>query len=415
MFQVNEQQRKYISGAKANKSVDTMLDELISRMGFNISVNRNYADGYPDMEKQFKMDYCVIFHDFNDKHWLLKTTSSIRERIYGTEFFAQNIRIIDSDENKIEKIYVVVPDSISEVERTNARRYSDKINGDTYKSFLSDVVTISKLRELIMEKCMADISQGVRSNIIGKDAEDRVAQLLNDEGNWQLWNNFELHKHEIKSDTFHWFKAIMSGIGADPSFGYTESVDKIAKIVGTCDIPGLEGGGYPKTDVSFTVTFSYGEKRTHNITIKKTSEKRVTVHEGTASDLVKALQLNENELLALALSAFQDYGSEKQLRESPQADLADVLYNELPKYNRPLVEYALFGVGNPRTTLSIQVADCILFKNDPDKDCFWLRDAYVDYYLKTFVKKGQFGTPFQWTYPSKKRGVSFQLKGFTNN
>jgi hypothetical protein len=375
-------------------------------------MRKNYAEGYPNMEKQFKMDYCVVFHDFDDKQWLLKTTSSIRERIYGTEFSAQNIRIIDTQANIIEKIFVVVPDSISKNEHANVKRYSKKISSKTYKSYLSDVVTISTLRDLIMEKCMAVTPQGVRSNIIGKDAEERVAQLLNDEGNWKLWNDFESYKHEVKSDTFHLFMLILKGIGAKPSTRYAESGNPITSIEANGEIPKLQGGGYPKTDVSFTTTFRHGSKLTHNITIKKTSENRVTVHEGHVSDMINALRLNPDERLAIALLAFQKFGSEKQLRESPQGHLADVLYDKLPKHNRVLVEFALFGVNSPRMTHLTQIADCILIKSSLRENSFWLRDDYVKYYLDTFKSKGQFGTPFQWTYPSKKRGMSVQLKGF---
>jgi len=368
------------------------------------------------MEEQFKMDYGLVFHDYEDEMWLLKATSSIRtDRLYGMEFVAQNIRLLEMDKGKIGYIFVVVPDSLSKKEDASAKNYSDKINSTTYKSFISDVIKASKLRELIIRKCMADISQGVRSNLIGKDAENRVAQLLNDKRNWNLWNDFESFKHEVKSDTFNWFKIILSGIGAEPSVGYEKSKNQIVRIDASTDIPKLKNGGYPKTDVSFTVMFLDGKVRTDNITIKTSLEKQVTVHEGPVLDLVCALQLDSDSNIAKALSAFQEYGSEAKLRECSQENYADILCSELPEYNRELVEFALFGVGNPRITNPIQVADSILFMNNPEKDCFWLRDDYVKHYISTFQEKGQFGTPFKWTYPSKKRGVSFQLKGFTNN
>lgn len=45
----------------------------------------------------FKMDYQICFHDFSDEIWLIKPTSSVRsDRVYGNEFFAQNISIIES-------------------------------------------------------------------------------------------------------------------------------------------------------------------------------------------------------------------------------------------------------------------------------------------------------------------------------
>lgn len=416
MLVASEMQRRYKkSGLEVSNAVEAMVANLKESTNLNITLNKNYANGYPGMEKQFKMDFCIVFHDFNDTQWLLKTTSSIRDRIYGTEFFAQNIQIIDSEDKKVERIYVVVPDSISEAEQANAMRYSQKVNSKKYKSFLSDVITISKLRELILEKCMVDISQGVLSNIIGKDAEKMVMQLLNEKSNWHLWNNFESCKHEEKSDSFPWFKIILSGIGFEPSIGYKESKDKVVMIDATDKIPSLDGGGSPKTDVSFTVTFDNEHTVTHNITVKKTSKDRVTVHEGQVTDLIMALQIDPDDELAKALTAFQDCGSVKKFNEQGQEHLVDVLCNKLPSYNRKLVEFAIFGVNNPRITHPIQVADSILFKNMPNADNFWLRENYVNYYIRTYSSKGQFGTPFQWTYPSGKRGKSIQLKVFTNN
>jgi len=410
-------QRRYnISGTEANKAVEAMLHELVKNIKLNISFKKGYAKGYPGMEKQFKMDYSIVFHDFNDELWLLKTTSSIRsDRLHRAEFLAQNIWILETKEDNIDKIYVVVPDSISEEEFKSAQKYSEKIHGNKYKSFLSDVITISKLRELILKKCMVDTSQGVLSNIIGKDAEKRVMQLLNEKSNWQLWNNFELCKHEEKSDSFPWFKIIMMGIGFKPSEGYIESIDKIEKIEATDKIPILDGGGPPKTDVSFTIIFDNRDTLTHNITIKKTSKERVSVHEGQVADLITALGIESDDELAKALVAFQDCGSIKELNERGQNILVDVLCEKLPAYNRKLVEFAIFGMNNPRVIESIQVADCILFKSIPNADNFWLRDNYIEHYLQTYSSKGQFGTPFQWTYPSGKRGKSIQLKGFTNN
>lgn len=416
--QVNEQQKRMKdSGTKSEESVGSMINDLANDTNFNISVTEDYAQGYPDMEKQFKMDYCVVFHNFDDTEWLIKSTSSIRtDRLYGTEFFAQNIRILDTEENKVDKIYVVVPDSLSDSEVKKIRGYSKKITSGTYKSFLTDVITINELRDLIIHKCMSEVSQGTRSNIIGKDTEKRVVQLLNDKGNWQLWNDFEHTKHKVKADTFQWFRVILTGIGAESSIGYDESKDPIIEIKATDDIPKLEGGGYPKTDVSFTITTQYRKNETYNISIKRTDKKQVTVHEGDISEICDALQLNADSQLGKALLAFQKYGSTMKLQESGNAVHVDVLHKELSKYNHKLVEYAIFGAHSARITHPAQVANCILyFDSTPSKECFWLRDDYITHYLANFVTRGNFGTPFQWTYPSKKLGKSIQLKGYTNN
>jgi len=411
------QRRNNVSGAKTNETVDAMLQELVSNMQLNITVKKSYADGYPQMEKQFKMDYCVEFRDFHNAKWLLKVTNSIRDRIYGTEFFAQNLRIIDAGANTIENIFVVVPDSIvaNPTEYANAKRYSDKIKGSAYKSYLTDVVTIGELRELIVKKCMANTSQGLRANILGKDAEDGVVQMLEDESNWHLWNDYEACKHEAKSSSYPLFRRMMVAIGAIHCTKSGISPNPIKSINATSAIPKLQSGGYPKTDVSFDVTFADGTTQTRNITIKKTEKSSVSVHEGDVADLISALGLPQESPLALALCAFQKYGSRKGIEESFEAHCVGVLDSELSKYNAAIVEFAIFGVNSPRITQEhIQIADCVLFVNNSVDKCFWLREEYVQHYLATYATRGQFGTPFQWTYPSKKRGKSFQLKGFTS-
>ena len=416
MLSVGEyQRRKNESGAKANETLESMLEDLKINTNLNISIEKNYVKGYLGMDRQFKMDYCIVFHDFDDKQWLLKSTNSIRDRIYGTEFFAQNIRIIDSHTKQVESIFVVVPDSMPEKEYANAKRYSTKIHSNKYKSFLTDIVTIGELRDLIINKCMTNTPQGIRANIIGKDAESRVAQLLVDENNWHLWNDYESCRHNLKSDTYLLFKKIMTTIGATPCLNDKPSPNSIVKIEATTNIPKLKGGGYPKTDVSFSITFENSNIQTHNITIKKTARKRVSIHEGDVADLIKALSLDPDNQLAHALSAFQKYGSKSKLEESTESYLIAVLDKELPQYNVELVKFALFGVNSPRITDKLQIADCILLLSNSTDSSFWLRDEYMNYYLESFESKGQFGTPFQWTYPSKKRGTRFQLKGFTTN
>ena len=82
----------------------------------------------------------------------------------------------------------------------------------------------------------------------------------------------------------------------------------------------------------------------------------------------------------------------------------------MPKFNEKLTELFLFGVNSPLVNHKIQIADLILLINNFD---VFDRDSYVSLYVKNYKDSGQFGTPFKWTYPSKKRGKKIQIKGFT--
>lgn len=72
----------------------------------------------------------------------------------------------------------------------------------------------------------------------------------------------------------------------------------------------------------------------------------------------------------------------------------------------------IFGLHSPLVNNNAQIADLIIFTNN---FAIWSQDEYIDYYINEYCTKGQFGTPFRWTYPSKKRGQKIQIKGFANN
>jgi len=388
------------SGKQAKLLVSEMLNDLKGELDINIEIENNYSIGYPNQEKQFKMDFLVRFLDFDNEQWLIKSTNSIRERIYGTEFFAQNIRLINEN---VTNIYVIVPDSIPDAEMKNKNNYSLKTNSYKYTSFLSGVLTVNELRQKIIEKATQNIAQGLRSNILGNNAETSIVNLLNDSKNSELWNNYENTKQTIKSSTYTMYKLIFENLNLK------EGSDKILKVIATNNIPLLSNRGKPKTDV-FVIIKTDTQNLTMNISIKNTSKKTVTVHEGSVSDLICALKLSKQDLLVQSLIDFEKVGSKKNL--IAQYCCSDkILEKELKLYNRELVEFFIFGLNSPLVNNKIQIADTIIFTN---KFAVWNRNKYVDYYVNKYKNKGQFGTPFKWTYPSKKRGQKIQIKGFSN-
>ena len=396
-----DNQIKNESGKQAKILVSEMLNNLKNELGINIEIKEGYSIGYPNQEKQFKMDFLVQFTDFDNEQWLIKSTNSIRERIYGTEFFAQNIRLIDE---KVKNIYVVVPDSISSAEMKKKRNYSVKINGTTYTSFLTDVLTVNELRQEIVEKASQNIAQGLRANVLGNDAETSIVNLLNDLKNKALWNDYQNAQQTVKSSTYKIYKEILEKIDLKEGF------DKILEVTATNDIPLLSNRGKPKTDVSVTIKTNTKEL-IRNISIKNTREKTVTIHEGSVSDLISALKLSESDPLSQALIHFEKVGSKKKLiAEHPNSD--KILEENLKLYNRELIEFFIFGLHSSLVNDKIQMVDLIIFTN---KFAVWNRDDYIKHYIEEYSGKGQFGTPFKWTYPSKKRGQKIQIKGFSNN
>lgn len=392
---------KIISGKQAKILITEMLDNLINELNINLKVENGYSIGYPNQEKQFKMDFLIEFTDFNKEQWLLKSTNSIRDRIYGTEFFAQNIRLINKN---VSKIYVVVPDSISEKEMRNKINYSTKIKSQTYTSFLTDVLTVNELRQKIIEKATQNIEQGLRSNILGSDAETSIVSLLNDKRNSNLWNDYEALRHTVKSSTYPIYKSILEKLNL------SEGIDKIIEVSATDNIPLLSNGGKPKTDIYVKIK-TENQKICSSISVKNTGKKIVTVHEGSVSNIIVALNLLENNPLTQALKDFEKVGSKKNLLLK-HPDSCRILDEKLKSYNKELVGLFIFGLHSPLVNNNTQIADLIIFTNN---FAIWNQKEYIDYYINEYSIKGQFGTPFRWTYPSKKRGQKIQIKGFANN
>ena len=396
-----DNQKKSLSGSASNLTLSELLQKIQEIPKLNVSVKKGYSVGYENYEKQFKMDYAITFNDFDNETWLVKSTSSIRtDRIYGNEFFAQNIKLVDKN---VKKIFVVVPNSITKKELKNKNDYSNKIHSETYVSFLDDVLTFSELKDFVLSHASEKLSQGISANILGNNAEDSIVHLLTDKNNILLWNDYAKHSQTIKSSTYHWFSQILKVSGVSEQ-------DTVLDIVATNSIPKLSNRGYPKTDVSFTITTEQ-EEITKNISVKNTSADTVTVHEGAVDDIILALNLDSSSSLANSLKEFQAYGSAKGLKENNEVAY-NTLVDEIHKYNKELVNFFMFGVNSPLVNNPIQVADIILYTKNFEVIS---RDLYVDEYIEKYSSKGQFETPFKWTYPSKKRGQKVQIKGFTNN
>lgn len=391
---------KFRSGYASNMTLDAVLNTLESVPQFNISVERGYQIGAPSCEKQYKMDFKITFHNQNDEIWLVKSTSSIRsDRLYGVEYFAQNIKLHDPN---IAKILVVIPNSVNDKEIRYKNNYREKINCDGFISFIDEIYTVSEFRNEVISFATSNLDQGICSNILGKDAEKYVEELLVDTNNSLLWNDYENNFKTTKSASFNEFCELLTAVGLE------QRHERIISVKATRDIPKLSNGGYPKTDVSFVIQ-TENDLIERNVSIKHTESKTVTIHEGDINDVITALEIDPISTLADALKAFQLYGSEKKLKEE-KPHLHAVLHSELPKFNDKLTELFLFGVNSPLVNHKIQIADLILLINNFD---VFDRDSYVSLYVKNYKDSGQFGTPFKWTYPSKKRGKKIQIKGFT--
>ncbi|MBE2942726.1 MspI family type II restriction endonuclease [Anoxybacillus flavithermus] len=83
--------------------------------------------------------------------------------------------------------------------------------------------------------------------------------------------------------------------------------------------------------------------------------------------------------------------------------------NELPNLNKKLAQWAYAGIGGYGDPKIHWAKYMVVFKNETKE----IEMEKMDTYIKNILQntKGQMGTSFQWTYPSKKKGKSIQLKG----
>lgn len=199
----------------------------------------------------------------------------------------------------------------------------------------------------------------------GGKFEEEVANIINDKTH-PLYNKLSL---ELKLDG-------------------TEVATADKKIIGR-----LKSGGNPKTDVVA------GQA---TISCKKTTKKYVSAHEYDFEKFSEVLDPNNQKLKSL-LKDFQAAGGKKALGKAKEEELT----NELKPYRKKLVEWVLAGNAQDVTNPN-QMANYLVINDDANIYVHSVED-YTNELLKE-ENEAQFGTPFMWTYPSKKKGEKIQLK-----
>lgn len=394
----NDNKRKALAGSAVKKLLRKTLNDLSSHPHIKINYQIDFKTGYVEYSKtQFKMDALIEFKDSNHEIWLIKTTSSIRsDRVKGNQFDAEHIKKIHPN---VKKVYLVTSDFADPKEVYHRKKYSEDIKNKIIYSQIDDVISFNTLSLLIRDKALENLSLGKRSNILGDETEERIMRTLNNEANIELWNGINSKNQFIPSVDYELFQEILITYGID------NSDESIVALYATTDIPLLKGGGQPKTDVHCEVTTN---KNTYNINIsvKQTSAKKVTIHEGFVEDLLEVINIEESSKLGVALLNLQKCGGKVKLKnEYPECH--DTLEMELQKYNDALIKYFFFGIGGKQK--GIQIANMIVYNKT-------FKAMTVNELIKEMSNyPGQFGTPFSFTYPSGNRGKKIQVKAPTNN
>ena len=382
--------------AKHGQSAQTSLENILSDcvdMDYISDIKPDYRlgkNGYKN-PKQFYAPFAICFED--GTKWILFTTTSMRtDRIKGQQWDAINLKEIDKN---ITKAYLVYPDGVDNSIKNEFIRQNKKYQETDEFSAIDAIVSQDEICNLIETYALKHKQSGQIKDIQGNNFETRIANILKNKTNLQ-----KLVSDDMLLEGMHYdiFKKIFDIFALDKNF--------IKSIYATSDkkeIGKLPTGGNPKTDVLVVITLKNNQKNFYTISCKRTSSDSVSVHQYNADNFANVLD-KENSNLRKLLNEFQKYGN---LRDFGSEN-GNLLTKELKPYLLKLSMWVLGGHGGSGN--SIQKADYILtYSNTTNVFSIKKTEDYCKKLLSN-CKEGHFGTPFSWTYPSKRKGKDIQLK-----
>lgn len=384
---------KFKHGKSAQDSLAIILKRCVDE-GYIVQFISEYRigkEGFSNV-RQFYAPFLVVFED--ESKWALFTTTSMRtDRIKGQQWDAINLKEIDP---LITRVYLIYPDGVSEdIKKEFVRQNNKYVNKDEY-SLIDAIVSQNEISDMIEAYAIQNKTSGEIKDIQGNSFESRVANILSQKENLDKWKNSDA---TIVGVHFDIFKNIVECFELD-----CEATESIRATADKKEIGRLPSGGNPKTDVLVSVLYTDGTVDYYTISCKRSSNKSVSVHQYNAETFANVLD-KENDSLRRLLKYFQSVGNLRDFGEENQKKLT----NELTPYVEKLSLWALGGQGgdgNPDT----QNADYILtYDNNSGKTSIQRIEKYVQHLLKE-NSSGHFGTPFSWTYPSKRKGKDIQLK-----
>lgn len=380
-------------GKNAQLSIYELLSSCVEKNYISriISPYRAGRTGYSNTE-QFYAPFMIDFP--NGESWLLYSTTSMRtDRVKGQQWDTYNLKEINPN---ITSAFLVYSDCKNLVETSNFEKQNIKYTTNEEYSAIDAIISQDTLYNLIEVKAHESVSLGRLKDIQGRNFEDRIALCLSNKDNLSIFNN---NGKTLTGLYYNFFETIISNLDIAPGEVYsifaTTDKNKIGK---------LPSGGNPKTDILVDICFYNGITKSISISCKRSSANRVSVHEYSADSFSEVLDIN-NTALASLLHEFQN----NPTLGSFGATNTTALTEALKPYNDKLAKWALagtFGYGDENSQWASHI---LTYDNNDNSISFYSINEYLDK-LNCSKIHGNFGTIFSWTYPSKKRGKSIQLK-----
>ena len=379
-------------GKSAQHGLDCILNRCLKE-GYLSEIRHDYraeAESYSD--KQFYAPFVIIFGD--GTKWALFTTTTMRtDRIKGQQWDAFNLKRIDSS---ITRAYLVYPDGISEKNRSAFLNQNQKYREHREITAIDAIVSQDQISNLIEMQAISSKSSGQIKDIQGTSYEVKIADILNNKLNLNKWKNSDAALEGMHYDVF---LKIMKCLGLKQN--------EVRAIIATADerkIGKLPSGGSPKTDVLVRVYYVGGGDEFFTVSCKRSSEKAVSVHQYSADSFADVLD-KDNARLRQLLRKFQECGSLGAFGTENKAALT----RELAPYLRKLSLWVLSGRGGDGDPITQHARYIITYDNNDSSTAISKTEDYCEHLIESGVV-GHFGTPFIWTYPSKRKGLDIQLK-----
>jgi hypothetical protein len=170
----------------------------------------------------------------------------------------------------------------------------------------------------------------------------------------------------------------------------------IERMEATTNVPRLPSGGSPKTDIILTVFYKNKNQKKINISCKKTTAKSVSYHEYSANDFIKVLEITEKKLKELLIKHQNDGSANSFTNEERQ-----YFKITIQKYKYRLWEWVILGKHGSEDVGHL--VD-IIITNDKVY-------TFVEFVSYLETKTNGFNTGLNWTYQSRGKGRTIQLKG----
>lgn len=393
---------KSIHGYENQESLTGILSSLLEQ-GYISDFQQKFRIAHPTASNtaQFYAPFMIQFMDRS--RWVIFSTTSMRtDRIKGQQWDAYNLKSLDTTVTKAILAYSPESDDVE-----NFKRQDDKYTTGKEISAIDRIIDFDELVKEIKEEALVsledevDITSSTPNAKVGKiwdkkgkSFERYVAEILQDRQFFAFWKK---GKFPAENKDFMHFKKLLDAFDLDAT-----NVIKIETTADKKEIGYLPSGGSPKTDVIADITLSDGKTLQITISCKRSKCDTVSIHQYTADTFADVLAPNNAKLRKL-LNDFQYFGNVKDLPPETEKDLK----NELNPLLRNLSMWVVGGFGAEVNNKS-QFAKYIV-SYQTTKDCFSVHKV-EDYCNLISTKKGTFGTPFNWTYASKQRGKSIQLK-----